>query len=336
MGARQTVAEGANFPSENDVTKGRLLLSGADAMGPNPWSTPRPTAAAHGLTADDFDDVKLDEARVHSRREMRDYWARLLSAFIVPLSVVGVAYYVLVGIPKFDLQHLPQFEWVAYLGASLLLAAIAAYAQTRQYSAARELHHRLLTATDRRMEFQAADRKWLEDQRRRTTTAFWIHDIRRIASEKGMRPSDAFAQEVGKLFTAWGWMVKLNQRAQDYGVDIFANGKEGSAVVHCQHGTEAGPATAEIRDLAGSRHAFNADYGLLISIHPPSGSRTNEFFSDRGQLEFWHLGHILEQCLALYKQRTGEAPPSDDTRAHFLNPDGTPILWQSNERDAAE
>ena len=31
----------------------------------------------------------------------------------------------------------------------------------------------------------------------------------------------------------------------------------------------------------------------------------NGFFSDKGQLEFWHLGHLLEQCMALFKQRTG-------------------------------
>ena len=328
------MAEGI-FPSETDVTKGRLLLSGADAMGPNPWSTPRPSPRSLGLTTDDFDDAKLNEGRERAKREMREYWARYLSSFLMPLGVFAGAYYYLVG-PKLDLHDLPRWEWAAYLGASLVLAALGAFAQSSIHRRAKNKHHSLVTAADRRLEFMAAERKWLDEQRRRTTTQFWMHDIRRIASEKGMRPGDVFAQEVGKLFTAWGWMVKLNQRAQDYGVDIFANGKEGSAVVHCQHGAETGPSTSEIRDLAGSRHAFNADYGLLISIHPPSASRTNEFFSDRGQLEFWHLGHILEQCLVLYKQRTGEDPPQDDTRAHFLNPDGTPILWQADEREAAE
>ena len=91
-----------------------------------------------------------------------------------------------------------------------------------------------------------------------------------------------------------------------------------------------------MRDLAGSRHAFGADYGLLISIHAPTASPQNEFFSDKGQLEFWHLGHVLEQCIVLYKQRTGEEAPDDPSREQFLDADGTPITRQSNERAAAE
>jgi hypothetical protein len=171
--------------------------------------------------------------------------------------------------------------------------------------------------------------------RRRTTTQFWLDDVRKTAQETDTDPGDLFAQEVAKLFVAWGWNVKLNQRSHDYGVDVFASGKDGSAVVQCKHAADAGPAASEVRDLAGSRHAFNADYGLLISIHPPTTSRQNEFFSDKAQLEFWHLGHVLEQCITLYKKRTGQDAPDDHARSAFLNPDGTPIQWQV-EREAAE
>ncbi|MNC97301.1 hypothetical protein D3C83_149160 [compost metagenome] len=72
----------------------------------------------------------------------------------------------------------------------------------------------------------------------------------------------------------------------------------------------------------------------MISIHPPSATRQNEFFSERGQLEFWHLGHILEQALVLFKQRTGENPPEDSGRSQFLNRDGTPITWHVGEQAA--
>jgi hypothetical protein len=106
------------------------MLSGADAMGPNPWTAPRPTAAAHGLTADELDDDRLSDAIENTRKELKQFGARYLSSFIVPLSVVGVAYYVLVGdvsfvqtpidfsrLPVIDPAKLPAWEWAAYLGA---------------------------------------------------------------------------------------------------------------------------------------------------------------------------------------------------------------------------
>lgn len=323
------------------------MLSGADAMGPNPWTTPRPTAAAHGLTADDLDDNKLAEAMEATQRELKQFGARFLSSFIVPLSVVGVVYYVLVGdisfvqmpieftkLPVIDATRLPAWEWAAYLGLSLIIAAVAAHFQLRSRKSAIIAREHYATAGERYRAFQEAERQWVNEQRRRTSTSFWQQDIRKIAAGKGMKPNDVFAQEVGKLFVAWGWMVKLNQRSHDYGVDIFANGKEGSAVVQCSHSADGGPAASEVRDLAGSRHAFDADYGLMISIHPPSATRQNEFFSERGQLEFWHLGHILEQALVLFKQRTGENPPDDSGRSQFLNRDGTPITWHVGEQAA--
>jgi hypothetical protein len=317
------------------------MLSGADAMGPNPWTTPRPTPRALGLTADDLDPELLSAAIEVTHKEIKQFGARFISAFLVPLTAVGAAYYVLVNDFSFakwplDPNTLPAFEWVAYLAISLVLAAIAAHFQTRTHRRAKDLREHQLTVGQRFREFQEAERQWINEQRRRTTAAFWQNDIRKIAAGKGMRPSDVFAQEVGKLFVAWGWMVKLNQRSHDYGVDIFTSGKEGSAVVQCQHSAENGPAAAEVRDLAGSRHAFNADYGLMISIHPPGASRQNEFYSERGQLEFWHLGHILEQCIVLYKQRVGDEPPDDIGRNMFLNRDGTPIVWRVNEHEPAE
>jgi hypothetical protein len=333
------VADGA-FPSEHDA-KGRLLLSGADAMGPNPWTTPRPTAATYGLTRDDLDDELLAVAIETTHREIKQYWARYLSAFIVPLSFVGIAYYVLVGDFSFiktpiDPATLPRYEWAVYLGVSLILAAIAAFFQSRTHKRAKVMRENQLSVGQRFRQYQDAERQWLNEQRRRTTAAFWQNDIRKIASTKGMRPGDVFAQEVGKLFVAWGWMVKLNQRSHDYGVDIFTSGKDGSAVIQCQHSSEHGPAAAEVRDLAGSRHAFDADYGLMISILPPNTSRQNEFYSEKGQLEFWHLGHILEQCIMLLRQRTGEEPPEDNGRNVFLNRDGTPIAWRVSEHEPAE
>lgn len=323
------------------------MLSGADAMGPNPWTAPRPTAAAHDLTADDLDDDKLADAIETTRRELKHFGSRYLSSFIVPLSVVGVAYYVLVGdvsfvqtpieltkLPVIDPSKLPAWEWAAYLGASLIVGATAAFFQHRTHKRAKvaRVHH--ATVGERFRAYQEADRLWIAEQRRRTSAAFWQNDVRKIAASRGMKPSDVFAQEVGKLFVAWGWMVKLNQRSHDYGVDIFANGKEGSAVVQCIHAPDGGPAASDVRDLAGSRHAFDADYGLMISIHPPSATRQNEFYSERGQLEFWHLGHILEQAIVLFKQRTGENAPDDSGRSQFLNRDGTPITWHVGEQAA--
>jgi hypothetical protein len=333
------VADGA-FPSESDA-KGRLLLSGADAMGPNPWTTPRPTAAAFGLTRDDLDDELLSVAIEKTQSEIKQYWARYLSAFLVPLVPVAGAYWVLVG--KFDFikqpidpASLPSYEWAAYLGASLILAALAAFFQSSRHRHAKVLRENQLSVGQRFRQYQEAERHWLNEQRRRATAGFWQNDIRKIAATKGMRPGDVFAQEVGKLFVAWGWLVKLNQRSHDYGVDIFTSGKDGSAVIQCHHSAENGPAAAEVRDLAGSRHAFNADYGLMISILPPNASRQNEFFSEKGQLEFWHLGHILEQCIMLLRQRTGEEPPEDSGRNVFLNRDGTPIAWRVAEHEPAE
>lgn len=319
-----------SFPADNDVS-GRLMLSGADALGPNPWNAPRPTLEAHGLQKSDLNDKIVEANRRANDIELRQLSARVISSFLVPLTAVAAGYLILVG----DLTLEPRFEWVVYLGASLILAAIAAHIQTLHHRAAKQTHEDLTSLNDRRLAFRAKERDWIDEQKKRTTAAFWLDEIQHIAAEKGVSAATAFAQEVGKLFVAWGWQVRLNQRAEDYGVDIFTSGKEGSAVVQCKH-AGGGPNAHDVRDLAGSRHAFSADYGLLVSIHPPSASRQNEFYSEKGQLEFWHLGHILEQAIVLYKQRTGNDAPADDGRAQFLNADGTPITLHIAERAAAE
>jgi hypothetical protein len=319
-----------SFPADHDVS-GRLMLSGADALGPNPWNASQPTLEAHGLQRSDLNDKTVEAAHRANEIELRQLSARIISSFLVPLTVVAAGYYVLVG--DFTLE--PGFEWVAYLGASLILAALAAHMQTLHHRAAREQHEELTSLNDRRLAYRAKERDWIEEQKKRTTSTFWVDDIPRIAAARGMPAATVFAQEVGKLFVAWGWQVRLNQRAEDYGVDIFTSGKEGSAVVQCKH-EGGGPTTHDIRDLAGSRHAFSADYGLLVSVHPANASRSNEFYSEKGQLEFWHLGHILEQAIVLYKQRTGNDAPADDGRAQFLNADGTPLTLHVAERAAAE
>lgn len=324
------MGDSPTFPADNDVA-GRLMLSGADALGPNPWNAPRPLMEEHGLSKSDLDDNAVAAARRANDSELRQLSARVISSFLVPLVAVGAAYYFLVG--QITLE--PSFEWTVYLGASLILAAITAHMQTLHHRAAQETHEELTSLNDRRLTFRAKERNWIEEQKKRTTAGFWQNEIQRIAAERGVPAATVFAQEVGKLFVAWGWQVRLNQRSEDYGVDIFTNGKEGSAVVQCKH-EGGGPTAHDVRDLAGSRHAFNADYGLLVSVHPPSASRQNEFYSEKGQLEFWHLGHILEQAIVLYKQRTGNDAPFDDGRAQFLNADGTPITWHAAEREAAE
>jgi len=326
------VAEAVSFPAE-ELVAGRLRLTGGDALGPNPWTEPRPTAADHGLAQADLDAEQLARSQHRAARELRQHPYRVFSAFLVPVLAVVAAYvYIVRG---FDPNVLPAFEWVVYLGASLILAALAARAHSAQHAEARLQQEDLLSAGDRRMAFRAAERNWLNAQRLRTTTEFWLNDIPRLAAERELPAGAVFAQEVAKLFVAWTWSVKLNQRAHDYGVDIFARGNEGSAVILCEHGRAAGPEPSRVRDLAGSRHAFAADYGLLISIHPTIVTAQTEFFSDKGQLEFWHLGHVLEQCLVLYRQRTGEDAPADESRLAFLNPDGTPIVPASQERAVA-
>jgi hypothetical protein len=321
----------SSFPAESDVA-GRLMLSGADALGHNPWNVPRPSLATHGLGTADLDDYAIAKARHANDFELRQVTARVISAYLVPLAAFAAAYYWIEG-PTLTLE--PRFEWVAYLGASLILGVIGARLQTLQHLAAKRTCEELDSVHDRRFALRDDQRAWFEEQRKRTTTQFWLEEIPQIAREKGVPASAVFAQEVGKLFVAWNWQVRLNQRADDYGVDIFTSGKEGSAVVQCKHGPD-GPSTHDIRDLAGSRHAFGSDYGLMVSVHPPTASRQNEFYSEKGQLECWHLGHILEQCIALYRQRTGEDAPEDPTRTAFLNADGTPLAWQTPERVAAE
>lgn len=326
-----TPAETA-FPAE-EVVAGRLRLSGSDALGPNPWTAPRPTPEAHGLAAADLDEYRVAHATRLAERELRQLSARVFSSFLVPVLAIAAAYWWFVG--KIDLSTLPPYEWVTYLGASLVLAAIAARMQTAIHNETKREHEHLVSVGDRRTSYRAGERNWRDEQKRRTTAAFWVDDIPKIAAEKELPPGTVFAQEAAKLFVAWTWNVKLNQRRHDYGVDIFARGKEGSAVILCEHTVEAGLDAPRVRDLAGSRHAFGADYGLLISIHPQSATPQTDFFSDKGQLELWHLGHVLEQCIVLYKQRTGEDAPEDDGRLSFLNPDGTPIMRHAEEHAAA-
>lgn len=309
-------------------------------MGPNPWTKPRPNAHAYGLKREDLNEADVAARRRAATTEMYEYPTRLISAFLVPLVAFAGFYFYAFGNfdlfeGKIDLANLPPYEWAAYLGVSLILGAFAAYLQTRNLKKARATREHIDHNVDQREALRDAEHEWRAGQALRTTTAFWRDEIRRMAEEKGSTPSAVFAQEVGKLFLAWGWNVKLNQRAHDFAADIFATGKDGSAVIQCKHLNE-GPGAQDVRSLAGGLSAFEADFGLLISVHPPAGTRVSELSSDRGQLEFWHLGHILEQAIALYTQRVGEAPPADASRLDFLNPDGTPIMWQSEEKEAAE
>lgn len=335
------MTDGVSFPAENFVSNGMLKLSSSDALGPNPWTRERPVATEFSLTDDDFDDAKLESQRESSRAQLVEFPWRLVSAFILPFTVVIGLYFYLVGDFVFldptrtSPATLPRIEWAIYLGLSLILGSLTAHLQTRVHLKATRNHDKAVKVTRQRQAFDAAKTQWFEDLRSRTTTEFWRDEIRRIAAEKGSTPTAVFSQEVAKLFAAWGWEVKLNQRSNDYGVDMFANGKDGSTIVQCKH-LDTSPGMQDVRDLAGCRHAFSADFGLLVSIHPPSASRHNGFFSDKGQLEFWHLGHLLEQCMALFRQRTGEQPPQDATRSEFLNSDGTPITWQVDEKNAAE
>lgn len=330
-----------SFPAETFVSNGMLKLSSSDALGPNPWTREQPVAQEFGLGEGDFDDGKLDAEREASRAQLVEYPWRFVSAFLVPATAFVGLYFYLVGNfdflnpDVFSLAALPRFEWAAYLGASLILGALTAVVQTGIHLNATRKHTQSLKIMRQREAFAAAKTEWHEDLRARTTTAFWRDEIHAIAKAKGSTPTAVFSQEVAKLFAAWGWEVKLNQRANDFGVDMFANGKDGSAIVQCKH-LDTSPGMQDVRDLAGCRHAFNADFGLLVSIHPPSTSRHNGFFSDKGQLEFWHLGHLLEQCMTLFKQRTGTPPPQDATRSEFLNSDGTPITWQVDQKEAAE
>ena len=337
-----TVSDGATFPAENFVSDGLLKLSSSDALGPNPWTREKPVASDFALRDEDFADGKVEAEQETSRGEMVEFPWRMTSAFLIPVAAVAALYSWQVGNFAFlepanfgNQALLPPLFWAAYLGASLVLGAIAAYAQSRVQATAAKKHARANRIIRQKNAFASAKDEWYNDLRTRTTTAFWREEIHRISAAKGSTPTAVFGQEVAKLFVAWGWEVKLNQRANDYGVDLFANGKDGSAIVQCKH-LDTSPAMQDVRDLAGCRHAFGADFGLLVSIHPPSTSRQNGFFSDKGQLEFWHLGHLLEQCMTLFRQRTGESPPQDATRAEFLNSDTTPISWQVDEKNAAE
>jgi len=324
------------------VPAGLLKLSGSDALGQNPWTREKPVASEFGLSDDDFADGKIEKQQEAARSEMVEYPWRMTSAFLLPVTAFIALYMHQSGDVSFldpsnfaNPASLPPFVWVAYLGASLVLGAIAAHAQTRVNASAVKKSENANKVIRQKQAFASAQADWYNDLKARTTTAFWRDEIPRIAAAKGSTPTAVFSQEVAKLFAAWGWEVKLNQRADDYGVDMFASGKDGSAIVQCKH-LDTGPGVQDVRDLAGSRHAFSADFGLLVSIHPPSASRHNGFFSDKGQLEFWHLGHLLEQCMTLFTKRTGEKPPQDATRAEFLNSDGTPIAWQVDESQAAE
>ena len=335
-------AEDMPSPAEALVPRGLLKLSGSDAMGPNPWTRAKPTAEDFGLTEADMATDTADRALSAARGEMVEYAWRVTSSFVVPITAVVALYAVTVGDFSFLAPEalgrpdlLPANIWITYLGASLIIGAIAAHLQTRVNAKAVSRYAAAQKIVKQKGAFAAAKTEWYNDLKMRTTTGFWRDEIPRIAKEKGSTPAAVFSQEVAKLFAAWGWDVKLNQRSDDYGVDMFASGKDGSAIVQCKH-LDTGPGVQDVRDLAGCRHAFNADFGLLVSIHPPSASRHNGFFSDKGQLEFWHLGHLLEQCMTHFTKRTGDPAPQDATRAEFLNADGTPIAWQVDESQAAE
>ncbi len=337
-----TVTESASFPAEKFVSDGLLKLSGSDALGPNPWTREKPVASEFGLTDADFADGKVEKDQEAARNELVEFPWRMTSAFLLPVAAAIALYAHEVGNYAFldpanfgRVDLLPPMFWITYLAVSLVLGALAAHAQTLVHAKATKKHEQCMKVVRQKQAFAAAKDEWYNDLKVRTTTAFWREEIHRIADAKGSTPTAVFSQEVAKLFVAWGWDVKLNQRSNDYGVDMFANGKDGSAIVQCKH-LDTSPATQDVRDLAGCRHAFSADFGLLVSIHPPSASRHNGFFSDKGHLEFWHLGHLLEQCMTLFKQRTGDPAPQDATRSEFLNSDGTPITWQVDEKNAAE
>lgn len=340
--AADATPEAKPFPADALVPDGLLKLSGSDALGPNPWTRERPKPADFNLTDADMADDKVSKEQDAARGEMVEYPWRVTSSFLLPLAAIAGLYVWQGGDFSFlepdrfgKPEHMPPMFWMTYFAVSVILGALGAHAQTLVNTKARRKFDSTVRVVSQKQAFAAAKDEWYNDLKKRTTTAFWREEIPRIAAAKGSTPTAVFSQEVAKLFVAWGWDVKLNQRSDDYGVDMFANAKDGSAIVQCKH-IDTGPGVQDVRDLAGCRHAFSADFGLLVSIHPPSATRHNGFFSDKGQLEFWHLGHLLEQCMTLFTKRTGEAPPQDATRTEFLNSDGTPITWQVDDKNAAE
>src|SRR5262245_25383351 len=102
------MAEATSFPADTDVAGGRLMLSGADALGPNPWTTPRPEPQRYGLlTAADLDEEAAAASLKAAEIELRQRGARVFSSYLIPLTAFGAAYYFLVG----PVVEMPAYEW---------------------------------------------------------------------------------------------------------------------------------------------------------------------------------------------------------------------------------
>jgi len=121
----------------------------------------------------------------------------------------------------------------------------------------------------------------------KTQQEFWV-------SLRGRR----FEEELGHLFSKFGYYVSLTPTSGDQGVDIMLMKGGKNIIVQCKaHKNPVGPGI--VRDLYGTLISFKADEAILASV---SGFTTGvlEFVKDK-PIKLISLNEILEMQKTLEK-----------------------------------
>ncbi len=251
------------------------------------WLKPRPTHAGFKLSRDEVDTDRYE-------RNVRVQRQALFAGGFLAVGVTGL----LLAKPVFALTlfesdmsvFLTVWAGVSSLLLSFFIYGLAAMAAMR-YRRAEPRRTAFLSA---RVEFEQID-AW---RQARCDPKFWSERLNEAAFE-----FEAAELLAGYLKTG---QVMLTRTVSDYGVDVLACAPAGRIVALCKQwkGRKAG--AREVRELAGSKAFFAADFGLLISLESPSddGGQAADFAASQ-KLEFWDLAGIVAVAQQL---RTGNGP----------------------------
>lgn len=239
------------------------------------WLKPKPTHAGFKLARDEVDGDRYAR-NVRVQRQ----------AFFVGVFLAAGAVGALLAEPLFALRVF-ESEMSVFLtvwaGTSSVLLSLFIYALTGMAVM------RYRRAEPRRIAFQSAvvEFEQIDAWRRaRCEPKFWSERL----DEAGFE-FEAAELLAGYLKTG---QVMLTRAVGDYGVDVLACSPLGRIVARCKQwkGRKAG--AAQVRELAGSKAFFGADFAMLISLEiPTDDSEQAANFAHSQKLEFWNLGGIV-------------------------------------------
>ena len=239
------------------------------------WLRPKPTYTGFKLTRDEVDTPKYE--RILRLRRIAVFAGAILGAGIFAVLVADRLF----GLSLFE-TDLSAFAAV-WTGTSSILLSLFFFALTSvpvmRYRRAGLRRAAFLSAC---VEFEQVD-DW---RRTRCEVKFWSERLSEAEFE-----FEAAELLAGYLKTG---QVMLTRPVSDYGVDVLVCAPVGRVVAQCKQWKSRGVGAAQVRELAGSKAYFGADFAYMLSLQKPSeDSEQCAAIGASQRIEFWDAAHIV-------------------------------------------